>query len=45
MQTNMPENRRLFYMDAEHARAVVAINHSRAEFIKETIDALELLLK
>ena len=40
MQPNMPENRRVIFMDAIHAKPVAAINQARADFIKDAIDAL-----
>jgi hypothetical protein len=45
MQPNMPENRRVVYMDAVHAKSVAAINLARADFIKGATEALEPHLK
>lgn len=45
MQPNMPEHRRLIFVDAGHAKSVAAINLARADFIKGAIDALEPYLK
>ena len=45
MKPNMPENRRLIFLNAERAKTVTAINRARAEMIKEAIDALGPYLK
>jgi hypothetical protein len=45
MQSNMPENRRVIFMDAIHAKSVAAINLARADFIKDAIDTLAPSLK
>lgn len=42
---NMPENRRLIFMNAERAMIVTAINEERARAIKEAIDALAPYLR
>jgi hypothetical protein len=45
LQTNMPEERRLVYMDAKHAGHVAEFNKITAGAIKESIDALAPYLK
>jgi hypothetical protein len=45
LQSNMPENRRLVYLDATHAKFVVELNRIRAGVVKEAIDALSPYLK
>jgi hypothetical protein len=45
LQSNMPENRRLVYLDATHAKFVIELNRARVGVVKEAIDALAPYLK
>lgn len=45
LQTNMPENRQLVYMDAKLIKFVVEFNKTRAGVVQEAIDALAPYLK
>ena len=41
LRLDMPEGRRLIYLDANHAASVAEINRKRAEFIDGAIRALD----
>jgi hypothetical protein len=45
LQPNLPSNRQLVYLDAQHAKFVIEFNRVRAKVVKEAIDALAPYLK
>jgi hypothetical protein len=45
LESNMPENRKLVYLDTKQAKFVTAFNRTRADVVKEAIDALAPYLK
>ena len=45
LQTGMPENRQLVYLDAHLAAFVIEFNQTRATVVKEAMEALAPYLK
>jgi hypothetical protein len=45
LQTNMPENHQIVYMDAQFTKTVVRMNEVKAEVVKEAMAALVPYLK